>query len=121
MRKPLCAGRCFSSCPHTAHQTSPYDRLQHRTFPRQARHDQAFLEAHAGIAAAWPGLTRTHIIKIGAQTYCIIAEWPDMETLAAARPKMLATLARFRGALDDLGHGLGLTDPVAGPAVLRLK
>ena len=44
-----------------------------------------------------------------------------MEALAAARPKMIATLDTFRNTLEDLGGGLGVTDPVSGPVVLELK
>ena len=83
--------------------------------------DQQFLDAHRNVQAAWPGLTHAAIIKTGDRTYCIIAEWPDMEALAKARPNMIATLESFRGALEDLGGGLGVTDPVAGPVVLTVK
>jgi hypothetical protein len=34
---------------------------------------------------------------------------------------MIATLGSFRDTLEDLGGGLGVTDPVAGPVVLALK
>ena len=34
---------------------------------------------------------------------------------------MIATLNSFRDTLEDLGGGLGLTDPVSGPVVLSLK
>jgi hypothetical protein len=44
-----------------------------------------------------------------------------MADLAAARPKMIATLDSFRDTLEDLGAGLGVTDPVSGPVVLELK
>ena len=44
-----------------------------------------------------------------------------METLANSRPNMIATLDSFRVTLEDLGGGLGVTDPVAGPVVLTLK
>jgi hypothetical protein len=44
-----------------------------------------------------------------------------MEALANARPHMIATLNSFRDTLEDLGGGLGVTDPVAGPVVLELK
>ncbi len=84
-------------------------------------HDQKFLEAHKKIEANWPGLRRANIIKTGEQTYCIIAEWDSMDALANARPKMIATLDSFRNTLEDLGGGLGLTDPVSGPVVLALK
>ena len=36
-----------------------------------------------------------------------------MDALAKARPNMVATLESFRDALDGLGGGLGVTDPVA--------
>jgi hypothetical protein len=44
-----------------------------------------------------------------------------MESLAAARPHMVATLDTFRDTLEDLGDGRGVTDPVSGPVVLELK
>ena len=43
------------------------------------------------------------------------------EALAAARSNMIATLNSFRDTLEDLGGGLGVTDPVAGPVVMALK
>ena len=43
---------------------------------------------------AWPGLRHAYMIKTSDHTYCIIAEWPDMETLANARPHLIKTLAR---------------------------
>ena len=83
--------------------------------------DQDFLNAHDKIGATWPGLLHANIIKTGDRSYCIIAEWTDMDALAKARPNMIATLDSFRGTLEDLGGGLGVTDPVSGPVVLELK
>ncbi len=83
--------------------------------------EQEFLDAHKRIEANWPGLKRANIIKTGDRTYCIIAEWEDMDALAGARSKMIATLDSFRDTLEDLGGGLGVTDPVSGPVVLALK
>jgi hypothetical protein len=34
---------------------------------------------------------------------------------------MISTLDTFRDTLEDLGGGLGITDPVSGPVVLALK
>jgi hypothetical protein len=34
---------------------------------------------------------------------------------------MIATLDSFRDTLEDLGGGVGLTDPVSGPVILALK
>ena len=83
--------------------------------------EQEFLDAHKKVEAAWPGLIHANIIKTGERTFCIIAEWTDMESLANARPNMIATLDTFRDTLEELGGDLGVTDPVSGPVVLALK
>jgi hypothetical protein len=83
--------------------------------------DQDFLDAHKRVQANWPGLAHVNMIKTGDRSYCIIAEWDDMDTLAKARLEMIATLDSFRDTLEDLGGGLGVTDPVSGPVVLALK
>lgn len=83
--------------------------------------DKDFLDAHLRVERNWPGLRHANIIRTGDRTYCIVAEWSDMDALAAARPHMVATLDGFRDTLEDLGGGLGLTDPVSGPVVLELK
>jgi hypothetical protein len=61
------------------------------------------------------------MVKTGERSYCIIAEWPDVDTIANARPAMIATLNTFRHTLEDLGGGLGLTDPLSGPVVMELR
>ena len=83
--------------------------------------EQDFIEAHRNAPAQLSGCKRAAIIKTGDRTYCIIAEWDAMESIAAARPQMIKTLDSFRDTLEDLGGGLGVTDPVAGPVVLALK
>lgn len=83
--------------------------------------EQGFLDAHKTVGRDWPGLRHANIIKTGERTYCIIAEWADMEALTTARATMIATLDAFRDTLEDLGSGLGLTDPVSGEVVLVLK
>jgi hypothetical protein len=84
-------------------------------------HDQEFLDAHEKIGATWPGLIHANIVKTGDRSYCIIAEWNDMDACIKARPNMITTLDSFRDSLEDLGGGLGVTDPAAGPVVLELK
>jgi quinol monooxygenase YgiN len=81
--------------------------------------DEEFLEAHRKAERNWPGLRRANLIKTGEQSYCIIGEWDDMDSLAAARPHMLATLDTFRHVLEDVGGEP--TDPVSGPVLLELK
>ncbi len=83
--------------------------------------EQAFLDAHRDAARDWRGLRHANLIKTGENTFCIIAEWGDMSALADARSEMIATLDTFRDTLEDLGGGLGVTDPVSGPVVLELK
>jgi hypothetical protein len=77
-----------------------------------------FVEAHRKIKVTWPGAIRASLIKTGERTFCIVGEWKDMDALAAARPQMIATLDTFRDTLEDLGGGLGLTDPVSGAVVV---
>jgi quinol monooxygenase YgiN len=83
--------------------------------------EDAFLDAHRRISDKWAGLRHAHIIKSGDGRYCIIAEWESMDAMAAARPQMIATLDSFRPTLEDLGGGLGVTDPVSGPVVLAIQ
>ena len=42
-----------------------------------------------------------------------------MEGIAKSRAEMVANLDRMRPMLEDLGNGLGVTDPVSGDAVLE--
>jgi hypothetical protein len=107
------------SCPTPRGKS--HDRIQCRTLPGQAR-------ARAGIPRRAPerqnGLERhpqSEHDQDRERTYCIIAEWDDMADLIAARPKMIATLDTFGDTLEDLGGGLGITDPVSGPVVLALR
>ena len=83
--------------------------------------EQEFLDAHEKVQRDWAGLLHANIIKTGERTYCIIAEWADMDSLAKARPNMIATHDTFRDTHEDHVGGLGVTDPVSGPVVLSLK
>jgi hypothetical protein len=88
-------------------------------FKVKAGREQEFLDAHNNVE--WPGLKHAYIVKTGEDTFCIIAEWADMDTIAGARASMIATLNSFRDTLEDLGNGRGVTDPVSGPVVKALK
>ena len=88
--------------------------------------EQEFLEAHKKVEANWPGLRHEeNMIKTGDRTYCIIAEWSDMEALANARTQMVATLellprhvGGLRGwsGLHRSGVRFGRADAEIGPA-----
>ena len=90
-------------------------------FKVKAGREQQFLDAHNEVAFAWPGLSHVNIIKTGEHTFCVIAEWTDMDAIVNARASMIATLDSFRDTLEDLGGGLGVTDPISGPVVKALK
>ncbi|HET7085964.1 MAG TPA: antibiotic biosynthesis monooxygenase [Rhizomicrobium sp.] len=90
-------------------------------FRVKAGREQEFLAAHRAVRADWPGLRHANIIKTGDRAYCIIAEWSDMDALIGARAQMVAALETFRDTLEELGGGLGVTDPVSGPVALALK
>jgi len=83
--------------------------------------EREFLDAHERMQPNWGGLKHANMIKTGDRSYCIIVEWTDMEAVAKARPQMIEALNSFRETLEDLGGGLGQTDPVSGPVVLELK
>jgi hypothetical protein len=77
-----------------------------------------FIEAHRTARLDFDGFRRGVLIKTGERTYCVVGEWDSMLALAAVRPAMASFLDRFRDTLEDLGHGLGISDPVMGEAIL---
>lgn len=66
------------------------------------------------------GSRKLELIKTDDRAYCVVGEWDSMASIAAARPEMIANLDRVRGMLEDLGGGLGVTDPVSGEVVLSI-
>lgn len=79
-----------------------------------------FLDIHRGRSFSdMPGMTALRVVKTGERDFCILGEWTDMDALAAARPTMIGILDSFRDKLEDLGNGLGVTDPVSGEAVIE--
>jgi hypothetical protein len=57
---------------------------------------------------------------LGAAKTCFIGEWASFQKIVDARPLMIGILDGFREHLEDLGGGLGLTDPVSGEVVVKL-
>jgi len=57
-------------------------------FKVKAGREQQFLDAHNKVAFAWPGLRQVNIIKTGEHTFCVIAEWIDMDAIVNARASM---------------------------------
>jgi hypothetical protein len=79
-----------------------------------------FLAAHRQTHPDFTGFKRFVLIKTGDRTYCAIGEWDSYQNLATARPRMIAMLDTFRDTLEDLGTGLGVTDPVSGEVVVEM-
>jgi hypothetical protein len=84
-------------------------------------HEQAFVAAHRDAQLGVKGFVRGALVDTGARGYCFIGEWASFDDIAAARPAMIGLLDTFREHLEDLGNGLGLTDPVSGTAVVDLR
>lgn len=83
--------------------------------------EEAFIEAHRRADPTFKGFVRGTLIKTGEHNFCMIGEWKSFDDLAAARPQMIGILDTFRGDLEDLGNGLGVTDPVSGETVFEMK
>ena len=83
--------------------------------------EQASIDAHKQARPAFKGWRGGALIKTGERTFCIIGEWPSMQRLAGARAQMIGLLDSMRDLLEDLGGGLGVTDPVSGEVVVSLK
>lgn len=82
--------------------------------------EQAFIDAHKRLPRAFKGFIAGNLIRTGDQTFCMVGEWRSYQHLANARPEMIGLLDSFRHLLEDLGSGLGVTDPVSGEVVVRL-
>jgi heme-degrading monooxygenase HmoA len=82
--------------------------------------EQEFIDAHRNMRPQFKGLVQANLVRTGDQTFCVVGEWRDFASLAAARPEMIGLLDGFRHLLEDLGGGLGVTDPVSGESVVSL-
>ncbi len=83
--------------------------------------EDRFLEANRKLGRNFEGFIKGHLIKTGDRSFCLIGEWEDMDSIASNRSKMISNLDSFRDLLEDLGNGLGVTDPVSGEAIMDLK
>jgi len=96
---------------------SAFNAVRFRVKPGR---EQDFIEAHRKAEPGFEGFVRGALVKTGDRTFCFIGEWQSMDAIAAARPGMIALLDSMRDQLEDLGGGLGLTDPVSGEAVVTM-
>lgn len=82
--------------------------------------EEAFLAAHRNARAEFAGFRRGSMVKTGERSYCLVGEWDSFDSIVAARPQMIGLLDTFRAELEDLGGGLGVTDPVSGEVIMEL-
>ena len=94
-----------------------YNVVRFKVKPGQ---EERFIEAHR-VDPKFEGFRGGALVKTGERAYCFVGEWESMDRLAGAREKMIGMLDGFRDALEDLGGGLGKTDPVSGEAVVLFE
>jgi len=82
--------------------------------------EQQFIDAHRKMRPDLKGFLGASLVRTGDRTFCFVGEWRNMQSIVAARPQMIAMLDTVRDMLEDLGGGLGVTDPVSGEAVVKL-
>ena len=82
--------------------------------------EQQFVDAHRKVRPAFKGFLGGSLIKTGDQTFCFVGQWRTFQNIANAGAQMIAFLDGFRDMLEDLGGGLGVTDPVSGQVVAKL-
>ena len=75
----------------------------------------------AGAKPAFKGFRGGALVKTGERDFCFVGEWSGFQRIADARPIMIGLLDGMREYLEDLGNGLGLTDPVSGEVVVTLR
>lgn len=82
--------------------------------------EQQFIDKHRSVRPAFKGFLGGNLVRTGDQTFCIVGEWRNMKSLATARPQLIALLDEMRHMLEDLGGGLGLTDPISGDVAAKM-
>ena len=95
-----------------------FNVVRFRTKPGR---EQDFIEAHRRADSGFKGFRRGALVKTGDRSFCFIAEWASFDEIVAARPQMIGLLDSFRDLLEDLGNGLGVTDPVSGEVVHEMQ
>jgi len=94
-----------------------FNIVRFRVKPGQA---ERFLETHRNMRHPFKGFGGGWLVRTGDETFCLIGQWRNFQSIVNARPEMIGLLDEMRDMLEDLGGGLGVTDPVSGDAVVKL-
>ena len=81
---------------------------------------ERFLEAHRNMRHPFKGFGGGWVVRTGDDTFCLVGQWRNFQSIVNARPEMIGLLDSIRDMLVDLGGGLGVTDPVSGDAVVKI-
>lgn len=84
----------------------------------KAGKEERFLQLHREFRFELDGFRKGSLIKTGDRRYCFIGEWDSAAKSLAAESTMVGWLNQFRDTLEDLGNGLGVTDPVVGDSLI---
>jgi hypothetical protein len=83
--------------------------------------EKAFVVAHRNMRPQFSGFQDGWLVRTGDRSFCFVGVWNSMNSIVKARPGMIALLDSVRHMLEDLGGGLGVTDPVSGEVAALLK
>ena len=84
--------------------------------------EEEFLKIHRERELeGFDGVRFMRLVKTGEREFIFVGEWESMDALVAARPAMIASLDKTRHMLEDLGGGLGVTDPRSGEVVIEKR
>ena len=97
---------------------SAYNIVRFRVKPGR---EEEFIEAHRNAEIQLEGFRHGVLIETGNHGYCFIGEWDKLDNILTAEDGMVEILDSFRDTLEDLGNGLGVTDPVSGETVLEIE
>lgn len=82
-------------------------------------YEQQLIDFHKKPRSGLKGFAGGWLVRTGDQTFCLVGQWNSFQSIVNARPQMIGILDEMRGMLEDLGGGLGVTDPASGEVVAR--
>ena len=95
-----------------------FNIVRFRVKPGQVEH---FIDAHRKLKRpTFKGFGGGWLVRTGDDTFCFVGQWNSFQSIVKARPEMIKMLDETRAMLEDLGGGLGVTDPVSGSSVVKL-
>jgi hypothetical protein len=94
-----------------------YNVIRFRAKPGR---EKQFVDYQRRTVRGFAGFQGGSLIQTGDRTFCLVGRWKSQQSIISARPQMIAVLDGMRDLLEDLGGGLGVTDPVSGEVVVEI-